>query len=62
MVHADRGPLQRLAIHVLQALEAAAGQEVGLDGPKAALFTGLAIRVADLVADASSTASTAGWR
>ena len=47
MLHADRGPLQRLPIEILQAGEAAARQEVGFHGPKTPLLARLAVRVAN---------------
>lgn len=50
VVHADRGPLEPLGVQVLQALEAAARQKVGLDGPKTALLAGFSVCMADLVA------------
>ena len=51
VLHADRGPLDGLPIQVLQALETAAGQEVGLDGPKTPLLAGFAVRVANRVTE-----------
>jgi len=49
--HADRGPLQRLPVQVLQALEAAARQEVGLHAPETSLLAGLSIGVAKRMAE-----------
>ena len=49
MLHAHGGPLQGLSVEILQALEGAAGKEVGFHGPEAALLAGFAVGVADLV-------------
>ena len=51
MLHPHRGPLQRLLVHILQALEAAARQEVGFHSPKASLLAGFSVRVANRMAE-----------
>ena len=51
VLHAHRGPLECLLVQILQALEAAARQEVGLDRPETSLFSGFSVRVADRMAE-----------
>ena len=51
MLHTHRGPLERLPVQILQALEAAARQEVGLDRPKTSLLPGFSVGVADRMAE-----------
>jgi hypothetical protein len=51
ILHAHRGPLDRLLVQILQALKTAARQEVGLDCPEASFLPGFSVRMADRMAE-----------